>query len=214
MSESDTMAMLDDGGEALQDGNYEYSLRHGTKYLESENPEVREAAHFMVGMSYFRMNKFKEAVPYFQLIVGGGTGGSLNDSFNLVMSATLSQQFDLGREAFDKFLKRVEKEGSPENGMSVPMARYYYGMALADGGDPEAAFEQLETIKGYYERVKITDDHFLHQRGIPFLGQFIQLAEKIIAARRPPINWKQWAKNLAEKLDEDGYKTLAKVARF
>jgi hypothetical protein len=208
------MAMLDEGGQALQEGRYDQALRHGTKYLESENPEVREAAHFMVGMSYFRQNKFRDAIPYFQLIVGDGNGGGLNDSFNLVMAATLSGQHDLGRDAFEKFLTRVQKEGNSENGMSILLAHLYYGMALADAGDPEAAYEQLETLRPYYEKAKITDDHFLWQRGIPFLAQFIQLAEKIIASGRPPINWKQWAKNFAEKLDEEGYNTLAKVARF
>lgn len=214
MSATDTMAMLDEGGQALQDGNYELSLRHGTKYLESENPEVREAAHFMVGMSYFRMANYAEAVPYFQLIVGDGSGGALNDAFNLVMSATLGEQQDLARDAFDKFLTRVKKEGNPENGMSVPMARFYYGMALADAGEAEAAFEQLQTLKEYYEKAKITDDHFLWQRGIPFLAQFIQLTEKIINSGKVPINWKQWAKNFAEKLDDNGYKTLQNVAKF
>jgi tetratricopeptide (TPR) repeat protein len=213
MSETDTMADLDAGGQALQEGRFEEALRHGTKYLESENPQVREGAHFMVGMAYFRLHRFKDAVPYFQMIVRGG-GGQLNDHFSLVTSATMSQQFDLAREEFDKFLVRVAKEGGPENGMSIPLAHYYYGMALVDAGDPDAAYEQLQTLREYYERAKNTDEESLRQKGLPPLGYCLNFAQKIISTGQPPINWKLWAQKFAEKLDENGYKTLARVAKF
>lgn len=202
------LSLTDKLWELLQNEKYEELIPEAKKLLGHKSALIAKDANKLMGMSLFRQAKYQESLPYFQKATEYNP--EINDWFNIITSATLSKNLEVGRNAFDKAVKLQLDSGHKEQ-PSIPFMRRYYACALRDIGEFELALEQINELRKIYEQLKITDTTFLYIRGVPFLSHTMDVAVDVFNGLGVNINAQEWIDSFSSKLDEDGQEYLNEV---
>ena len=124
-------------------------------------------------------------------------------SFDWFNYATSSVMADLPYQGEAAMLKALEfhpnQVGPPAP--TIPQMRHYLGCALRDRGFFDRALLQLNELRRYYGMVRITDDHFVYVRGLPFLGSTLDLAVDVFRGLNDPAAANAWFNGFATEVD-------------
>lgn len=189
--------------ELLKAEQYEKVILGAENLLNHKSIYVVKDAAKLMGNSYFRQAKYQESLPYFQTATNHNA--EINDWFNVITSATLSNNIEIGRDAFEQAIKI--KRPSEEQ-LSIPMIYQYYACALRDVGENSLALEQINNLREIYEQLKITDSTFLYIRGVPFLSHTMDVAVDVFKGLGASFDSEKWIDNFSAKLDEEGQEYL------
>lgn len=157
----------------------------------------------MVALAYYYNKDFENSLHLFEEINSIKT--ETESSFNVLMSLLALGEMDKAREVFDKTIKS-HKGLNPKQAreLSIPYIKYYYAYGLADNGLFEDALIQLNDLTDIYVDIKETDDTFLYIRGIPFLTQSLDLADKIFCGLKLDLVSSDFILKLKKSLDHKG----------
>ncbi len=147
-------------------------------------------------LDLFHEKKYEESLALFLEI--SKTKPSAEAWFNVATSAVLAGNTELGDEALALTLNLSEKEQSVEF-LPQGMIKFYFLLALIDGGATEKAIGLINKFKDIFSELKITDDYFLQMRGLPFLGDFLEKTRPLYM-----ILGKEWLRELAGNVDAEG----------
>jgi tetratricopeptide (TPR) repeat protein len=164
---------------------------------------IKYTAHKM-GMSYFEQAKYGKALPYFLLATHYNP--EVSNWFNIVTSATLSGNVELGREAFDNAIKL--KEETDEECMTIPFIYYYYACSLRNAGEYNRALEQINELRKIHEELRNTDSTYLNLRGVPSLVQTIDVSLAVFNGIGKSFDAIEWLSSFSQKVDEAGQQYL------
>jgi hypothetical protein len=194
-------------------------LQEAPRFFSSQNPEVASTARRLMAAVCFFGQKYSEAKEQYLEVVKFSCCVPM-DHLSVVTSAAMAKDYETAERyvlVAEKEIAKALKEGSlvwsplnPEK-VSVAYLYYYYGQALCDSGACEKAFSPLSRLSDIYTELKITDDHFLIMRAVPYFGEFLMLLGKVKSGAPQVTDWKAFHKKLSEVLDEEGKVQLAGV---
>lgn len=188
----------------FQNEQFEKCIEEASEQIDSTNNKINFEANKLVALGNFRLGNFDLAQKSFVTLSKNSKNS--DDWFNLVTSATLNNQIELGKKAFNTALDLYKKNGKREN-LSIPNMMFYYMQCLKDISHFELAYEQLNELKKIYSELKITDGTFLHIRGVPFFEHTID-ASKDILEKLEQKEVSNWIKSFKDSVDDDGKQYL------
>lgn len=194
--------------ELLQGEKYDEVILGAGKLLEHKHAQTTKDACKLIGLSLFRQGKYQEALPYFKRVTEYNP--DVGDWFNVVTAGTLSNNLEIGRNAFEKAVQQQLDNGHKEQ-PSIPFMRKYYACALRDIGEFSLALEQINELRKIYEQLKITDTTFVYIRGVPFLSHTMDVAVDVFNGLGSSFNANEWIENFSSKLDKEGQAYLSEV---
>ena len=200
-----TKESLDDLWGKFRNNELEEVVNEVKELIEDDNLSNRSEALKLLGLSYFRLGKYDLAEQVF--IEQTKDSKNSDDWFNLITSSTLNKNFELSDKAYQKAVEFYHKNGTEEN-IPIPQMCYYYMQGLRDAKEYQRAFIQLETLKKFYCTLVITDDTFLHMRGIPFLSHTMR-ASKEILENTDKEKVRKFIDEFKNKIDDDGKEYLS-----
>ncbi|MDE0937973.1 MAG: hypothetical protein OSA89_18840 [Mariniblastus sp.] len=193
---------------ALETEDFDTAAMLGQEHVNATDGELALESKKIVALAQFRKEHYSVATPLFQEIAN--STNDVADWFNVVTSATLSDDINLGEHAFQQCLKCQESAGHSQQ-PSVPFMRQFYACALRDRGEFGKALEQIEELRSIYEQLKITDDTFVYIRGVPFLSHTMDVAIDVFRGMGDSFDPNGWIDSFASKLDDDGREYLQNV---
>ncbi|XOV91786.1 MAG: hypothetical protein ACFHWX_16430 [Bacteroidota bacterium] len=196
---------LEDAWQHFKKEEFEQSIEKASKSLNSSKLKIKNEANKLIALSNFRLGDYGTSRIIFKELVVNSKNP--DDWFNLVTSATLNNEIELGKQAFDKAIELYRKNGKKDN-LSVPSMMFYYMQCLKDIKCYDLAFEQLDGLRKIYTDLKITDSTFLYLRGVPFFEHSIDASEEILINLDPQIV-KDWLTQFKKSVDDDGQQYLA-----
>ncbi|QEL54882.1 tetratricopeptide repeat protein [Chromobacterium paludis] len=196
--QAETPPELEAAVAALQREDWGQTLRLAQPYLEARSGRLRADAYRLCALATGRQGQWDTAfscwLRLFEL------EPSAHNALQLASVSVMAGQVDRGKAWMMKFdeLNRESRE------FSCAMAYANFASALAQAGHADEALPYLTCLRELYRQLKITDDMFLHQRGVPFFGAFL---ENSWALLRPCLDdgaLLDWYRVMLDDLDEDG----------
>ena len=197
---------LRDAWEAIETERFEDAASLAQQYTTSADSKLKLESKKLIALVHFRQQDYAAAAPLFKEVAAASDDAF--EWFNVVTSATLAGDIPLGEEAFQQALKCQEAAGYSQQ-PSVPFMRLYFACALRDRGEHRRALAQIEELRSIYEQLKITDDHFLHMRGVPFLSQTMDVVVDVLRGLGDSFDANGWLDAFAEVVDDQGRAYLA-----
>jgi len=151
-------------------------------------------------LKLFDEKQFDKALPLFEQVAEQNLNS--DDWFNVATCAILCKQIDKGHEALNKAIELYKQIGNDEN-LPIGQMCFYFMHALNDVAEYDLGFAQLEQFKQTIIDLKITDDHFLYIRGIPFLGNILNASVNILQ-NQTKVKALDWLNDFAAKVDSEG----------
>ena len=195
---------LEDAWQHFKKEEFEQSSEKASQFLKSSKLKIKNEANKLVALNNFRLGNYETSKTIFNELAVNSRNP--DDWFNLVTSATLNNEIELGKQAFDKAIEFYKKNGKKDN-ISVPSMMFYYMQCLKDIKCYDLAFEQLNGLRKIYTDLKITDSTFLYLRGVPFFEHTIDASEEILINLDPKIV-KDWLTQFKKSVDDDGEQYL------
>jgi len=180
------------------------------RHVHAPDTKMAMEARKIVALVAFRQGQHQAALPMFEQVAAHT--GKAADLFNVMTCAGTAGNVGRAQEAFDGVIHQYEG-GDTEGVPPLPYIWYYHGCALRDGGHPDAALPMVQKLRPVYEQLKITDDTFLHIRGVPFLSHTMSLAVDIFRSTGEAADACAWIRDFARSLDEDGQSYLAELLK-
>lgn len=171
----------------------------------------------LVALSYYHKKDYVFSLNLWQNIAADSD--DVVSWFNVLSSHMALKQTVQGEEVFNKILKIHKGVKTTGNGedfvpqLSIPFIRYYYACMLNDAGLNEGALKQLQELVKLYCEIKITDDTFLVIRGVPPMGNTLELAKKVFAGLNSDISCSDMIKELKSNVDRNGKKLIKKYLK-
>lgn len=199
---------LRDAWRALETEDFDSAINHAQEFMDAVDDALALESRKIVSLGQFRKENYSTAVPLFHEIAK--TTNDVGDWFNVITSATMAGDIELGEHAFDQAL-RLQKSADYSEQPSVPFMRQYFACALRDRGEYEKALGQIEELRSIYEQLKITDDTFVYIRGVPFLSHTMDVAVDVFRGLDNTFDSIGWIDSFATKLDDEGREYLQTV---
>lgn len=200
---------LEDAWQHFKREEFEQSIEKATQFLKSSKLKIKNEANKLVALNNFRLGNYETSKIIFNELALNSNNP--DDWFNLVTSATLNHEIELGKQAFNKAIKLYKKNGKQDN-ISVPSMMFYYMQCLKDIKCYDLAFEQLDELRKIYTDLIITDSTFLYLRGVPFFEHTIDASKEILNNLDPKIA-KDWLTKFKKSVDDDGQLYLAEFEK-
>jgi hypothetical protein len=185
----------------LSEGNLKQALDIAGRLSEDEDEEIKCEAKHIMGLSHFKLENYQFSQGLFEYVAA--IRNDANSWLNVITSSILAGNFAKGQTAFEKAFECQKQSGYSQQ-PSLPFIRYYYAYALHDANKFEKSLEQLDELKKIYIKLIITDDTFLYMRGVPFLSQTLDLAEKVFQGMKKDFYSSEWLHELEQSVDDDG----------
>ncbi len=194
--------------EEFQKKEFDSVIKKGTQVVTKLKGDDKKTITKLLALSHFNKKNSSLALPYFEQIAEKSTNS--DDWFNVTTTAILAKKVDKGMNAFSKAIELYQKHATQDN-IPIGLMSFYVMQAFKDTEEYDLAFVQLMKLKDVYCDLKITDDTFLHMRGLPFLGQVLD-ASKTIIINQNIKDSQEWLQEFASGLDEDGKSLVEKLA--
>jgi tetratricopeptide (TPR) repeat protein len=209
MKYKNTLSLSND--EVAKTRGYREVISLAESLLNHQSETVRQKVKKYQGLSYYQMKNFTESLRIFENLAID-TNASDN-WFNVMTSAVLSKDFARGEQAFQNAESAIESENHQSGSVSLPYLNYYYICVLCDAKAYEKCFAPLDFLKNLYCALSITDDTFLHIRGVPFLSDTLDLAVNIFVFADEKQRGLKWLQELESGVDIDGKQQIEKVRK-
>lgn len=200
---------LRDAWLAFDNLDFDAAIKAVRPFLGVGDSNLAREARKVVALSEFRRGNFTEAMVLFQGLAAVSADAS--DWFNVITAAAMAGEIPTAEHALQVAIQCQEASEHSQQ-PSIPFMRYYFACALRDRGEFDKAFGQIEELRAVYEQLRITDDTFLHMRGVPFLSQTISLAVDVLRGLGDAIEPEIWLQDFGGRLDEDGESYLEELA--
>ena len=181
---------------------YDEVINLALPHINNENKKRALEMRSMAAISYFYKEDYKNSLLHYEEILSQVEKVNASTWFNVLMSAVFIKDMEKARNAFNKTMEIWDTD--PNQHLTVYRIRFYYAQALKHIGLFNEALEQLEELKKTYIEFKITDDHFLYVRGVPFMPNFLDLAKEVFEGLNIDFPTSDWLMGLKEKVDKDG----------
>ena len=195
---------------AFDNQDFDGAIKAVRPFLGVGDNQLAREARKVVALSEFRKGNFTEAMVLFQGLAAVSADAS--DWFNVITAAAMAGEIPIAEHALQVAIQCQDASDHSQQ-PSIPFIRYYFTCALRDRSEYDKAFGQLEELRALYEQLRITDDTFLHLRGMPFLSQTMNLAVEVLRGLGASIEPEVWLKDFGGRLDEDGENYLKELAR-
>ncbi len=193
---------------ALDSGNLDSAISLAGKHEKASDPRLKLESKKVTALALFKKENYAAAIPLFEEIAA--FHDDTESWFNIVSSATLAGETALGEKAFQEALRCQEASGYSQQ-PGVPFLHYYYACALRDRGEFRKALPQIGELRTLYRQLKITDDHFLYARGVPFLSLAVELMVDVFRGIGASFDADRWLEDFATDLDDEGRAYLETV---
>lgn len=204
MSDEETLpSELQSAEEELEEANDGAAIERAEPFLDADRPAVRRRALRITGLAHFHRGDYDAAVPFLREVAEAEE--TTDAWFNVVTSATMAGQVSKGLQAFRRATELNDSEG-----LTLPKMHYYFARALIDTGEYERALQPLEWLREAYADLGITDNHFVHRRGFPFLDHTLELVVEVFRELARDAEGRAWLDVLAPEVDEQGNETIDK----
>jgi hypothetical protein len=194
--------------EFFQRKEFDTVIDRGLIIFEKLKGENQKTVAKLLALSHFNKKESSLALPYFEFVAQNSNNS--DDWFNVTTTAILSKEVDKGMDAFSKAIQLFQANPNPNN-IPIGLMSFYVMQAFKDTEEFDLAFVQLMKLKDVYCSLRITDDHFVHMRGLPFLGQLLEVSKTIIENQKIKDSG-LWLKEFASGLDENGKMVVQKLA--
>ena len=200
---------LDDARKLFQQKEFIQSLEAASQYLASQRKGIQHEANNLVALNHFKLGNHEQAAYLFAALAQERNDPA--DWFNLALSATLNDEIDKGRQAFEKAIALYKAEAGTEF-LKIPSLTFYYMQSLKKMKRFDLAFEQLQVLGCIFAEAKLTEGHFLYAKALP-------LFQKVIGASREVLSQldldkvKAWLSNLRQSMDHRGHRYLLEFER-
>jgi len=200
---------LRDAWVAFDNLDFDGAIKTVGRFLRVGDDNLAREARKVVALSEFRKRNFTEAMVLFQGLAAASADAS--DWFNVITAAAMAGEIPTAEHALQVAIQCQEAANYSQQ-PSIPFMRYYFACALRDRREYGTAFGQLEELRALYEQLRITDDTYLHLRGMPFLSQTMSLAVEVLRGLGDSIEPEVWLQDFGGRLDEDGENDLKGIA--
>ncbi len=191
----------------LAEEKYEEIVSEIKELSEKSNGELDKEFLKILGLSYFRQEKYDLAEEVF--VNQTKMSNNPDDWFNLLTASTMNKDIHFSEEVLKKTLDLSENNLSKDS-IPIPYIYFYYMQALRDVKEYEKAFEQLEKMKKIYSKFVITDATFLYLRGVPFFEGTLEAGKEILENIQKDKAVK-FIEELRKNVDEEGRESLEKL---
>jgi hypothetical protein len=196
-------APLDAAVAAFESGSPALALSLAENLRTSDDPATRADALRLCALSLSRLECWDKAYDDFHALFAVEPGA--RNALQLATTSVMAGQTARGAEWFAK----AEQLNADSQQIAWPTLLTGYLSALANRGEWAAGLPQLERLRGFYESLPSSDDHFLYTHDLPFLGAFLEKSLPFLQATRSPAEIRAWYGAMAENLDEDGQQKIA-----
>lgn len=196
----------------MDEEKYEEAISAARPFENDTDKEVSETATKIIGLAYFQLGRYAEAEETFKKLCEKSVFSS--DWFSLCTSATMNNDIDLGRKAYDKALELRSNEEN-KSGRHISMLSFFYMQALIDMKKYDEAFEILDDIKKYYVAAGIIDPTYLFNMYgslLPSFGEVIGRALPIFIHVGKEKS-SAWLEDLATNVDKDGKRDVELILK-
>jgi hypothetical protein len=98
----------------------------------------------------------------------------------------------------------VPGDGRPPQLFNIAQAWLDYASALRDRGHFKVAMAPLESLRGLYEQLKITDGQYLVHRGVPPLETTMRVAMDVFRGLGAELDATAWLDEFGGRVDSSG----------
>ncbi|UTH76622.1 hypothetical protein [Chromobacterium sp. IIBBL 290-4] len=188
---------------ALQGEEWAAAVRLAQPYLEAKEPALRADAYRLCALATSRQGQWGTAfscwLKLFEL------EPNAHNALQLASVSVMAGEIARGQAWMMKFdeLNRQSRE------FSCAMAYANFASALAQAGHAAEALPYLTWLRELYRELKITDDMFLHQRGVPFFGAFLENSLPLLQTCLDDGELLAWYRAMLDDLDDAGRARLS-----
>ncbi|MBM2885244.1 hypothetical protein JFK97_12655 [Chromobacterium phragmitis] len=200
---AETPPQLEPAVAALQREDWPQALRLAQPHLEARSPAVRADAYRLCALASSRQAQWDTAFSCWMKLFE--LEPTAHNALQLASSSVMAGAVERGKAWMMKFdeLNRQSRE------FSCAMAYANFASALAQAGHAADAVPYLTWLRELYRELKITDDMFLHQRGVPFFGVFLENSWPLLRRCLDDGALLAWYQVMLDDLDPDGHATLS-----
>ncbi|GAA5787046.1 hypothetical protein [Chitiniphilus shinanonensis] len=183
---------------ALQAEDMPAVLRLATPQLDAANPAVRADAQRLCALAQSRLGDWPAASGHWQALFA--LEPTAHNALQVATTSVMCGEIERGEQWF-----RQSGELNASSQDTNPIqAHISFLTALCNVGRHADALPYLGWIRDVYRRLHITDDTFLHLRGVPFLSVFLENSWPVLHAALDAPAIEAWYGELIADLDEDG----------
>jgi tetratricopeptide (TPR) repeat protein len=183
---------------AMEAGDHTLALGLARAYCQHPTPAVQADAHRLCALSHSGLRQWAEAFDDFHRLFD--LEPTALNALQLATTSVMASQVLRG----EAWYSRATEINQQSQEMPSPKLCTAYLSALDQAGEHEAAMQQLDWLAQAYQAIKITDDHALWMRGMPFLGEFLRRSLPIVLACKSPQDARAWYEGLGAHLDIAG----------
>jgi tetratricopeptide (TPR) repeat protein len=200
---------LEEAWSALRDEQFDRAISLASQHLHRPPPLGTEATK-LVGLAEFRKADYRAAIPRLEHVAR--LTNKPEDWFNLCTSATMAGAIEVGVAALGRALSALQQPDA-QSPISMPQMRVHFAEALVQKCEFELAVEQIDELRKIYEQLRITDDTFVHIRGVPMLPHTMEVALSAFRGLGRSFPAREWISEFASRVDEDGARYLRECAK-
>lgn len=178
---------------AYKEGHYETAIAAATPYADGDADASRLCA-----LAYSALHRYQEAFPYWLALFEREP--SAHNALQLATTSVMCGELDRG----EAWLHKFDEINEQTHELSSVTARTNFISALTQVGHMIESLPHLTWMRGVYAHVRVTDDHFLYVRGIPFFLIFLEKSLFVLEACMPSDAIVEWYRELSGRLDEEG----------
>ncbi len=183
---------------ALQSDNFAEAIELANSYAHDSNHLIAADARRICAQAHARLSQWQESFGNYKRLFD--LEPSALNALQLATTAVMSADTPLG----DSWFERAQAININSNELPQGRLRTAYLSALEQAGDYAATRPHLDWLACAYRSVKVTDDHFVWARGLPFFGEFLKKSQPLLLACVPEHEVRAWYEALCPDLDEAG----------
>jgi tetratricopeptide (TPR) repeat protein len=189
--------------EALQGEDWPQALRLAQPHLEAKSASLRADAYRLCALATSRQGQWRTAFSCWQKLFE--LEPSAHNALQLASASVMAGEVERGKAWLMKFdeINRVRRESS------CAAAYVNFISALTQAGHARETLPYLTWLRELYRQLKITDDMFLHQRGVPFFGVFLENSWPLLRQCLDDGALLAWYRVMLDDLDPDGRAMLS-----
>lgn len=189
---------------ALEDQRFQEAISLARAYCQHSTPAIRADAHRLCALAHSRLDRWQDGYDHYRALFG--LESSAFNALQIATTLVMLKRLPEGQSWFDN-AKQINGS-SPE----MPPGRLHTAFlsALEEAGELPAAQPHLDWLAGAYCELRITDDHFLWTRGMPFFGEFLRKSAPILLSYLPEPQVRAWYEEKLHSLDEPGRDALSR----
>ncbi|MEO9384657.1 tetratricopeptide repeat protein [Chromobacterium phragmitis] len=202
VSRGETPPELAAAADALQREDWPRALRLAQPHLEAKPAALRADAYRLCALAASRQAQWRTAFACWQKLFE--LEPSAHNALQLASASVMAGEVERGKAWLMKFdeINRASRE------FSCAAAYVNFISALAQAGHARETLPYLTWLRELYRQLKITDDSFLHQRGVPFFAVFLENSWPLLLQCLNETQVREWYGAMLADLDDDGCAAL------